>query len=265
MVSHDDSELALKKRKRWILGCLLFVIFSGGALWLRALALRLAVGVSVSAVDAISESLPEPRNEPEGSDRDILFPLWPLRGPGVRGVLPDVSIDKAVESPSGEVSASPQKGKKKSLPPSPTNSRASVERVLGWAESQLVPHGITRGADRSMPAGIELYGVAALGIGLLDGDRLLTVDGVSVLERGQVVGAVLGARSRRAESMTAGLARRTAQGIEEFTVVVEQPYPEHVPLEHPPKDQVSPQPSLAGDVLGQAENEAGPAAPNFRP
>jgi hypothetical protein len=104
-----------------------------------------------------------------------------------------------------------------------------VKQVLYWAEHQIVPRGITRAAGFGMPAGIELHDVGGLGLGLLPGDRLITVDGISVLERSQVIGAVLGARSRRAETMTAGLVRRTKDGPVAFTVVVEQPYPEDVP------------------------------------
>lgn len=77
-----------------------------------------------------------------------------------------------------------------------------------------------------MPAGIELYGVGALGIGLVDGDRLVSVDGRSVERRGQVIGAVLAARADERPSMRAGLVRHTKDGPVAFTVEVAQPYPE---------------------------------------
>jgi hypothetical protein len=131
-----------------------------------------------------------------------------------------------------------------------------VKRVLGWANKQIVPRGITRKAASGMPAGIELHGAAALGIGLLDGDRLVTVDGESVLERAQVVGAVLGARSRRAEAMTAGLYRLTKDGPTAFTVVVEQPYPEHVPdLESAPAAPPPAEPAVDPELEDQEEAE----------
>jgi hypothetical protein len=99
---------------------------------------------------------------------------------------------------------------------------------LSFASRQLMPQGRTVKPEGELPGGIELYGVASLGLGLVDGDRLVTVDGRPVSEQGQVVGAVLAARARRAQAMTAGLARRTSQGVRRFSVVVEQPYPEHI-------------------------------------
>lgn len=162
----------------------------------------------------------------------LLFPLWPI-GPSAEMRSTPA---EAVESNSQEPLDARKRGgahrkapRSFSLGPAPQNARASVKQVLHWAEHQIVPRGIARAASDGMPAGIELHGVEALGVGLLSGDRLVTVDGVSVSERSQVVGAVLGARSRRAETMTAGLVRRTKEGPTHFTVIIEQPYPEDVP------------------------------------
>lgn len=201
----------------------------------RRLVLGAAVHASVRTAQEISRSLPERRDPALRPEDDLLFPLWPL-SPGVRA--PPVPALKDAQATSAPAS-SKKKKKSQGLPPigpTPTSSRASVQQVLGWAQHQIVPRGITRAATGGMPAGIELHDVAALGLGLLPGDRLITVDGVSVLERSQVVGAVLGARSRRAPSMTAGLVRMTKAGPVPFTVVVEQPYPEDVPDPELPAD-----------------------------
>ncbi len=88
----------------------------------------------------------------------------------------------------------------------------------------MMPQGRSRGAEYGLPAGIELSQVTGLGIGLLDGDRLVAVAGVPVQSRAQVISQVLAARGRREQSIVAQLVRRTAQGPAAFTVIVEQPY-----------------------------------------
>lgn len=204
------------------------VLFVLGVWGARRCALSAAVDASVKAAKEISESLPERPDEARRAEEDLLFPLWPL-GPGAK-VLAPLPEERAGEV-AGQVEPLPLKKQKAltRLGPPPKSARASVKQVLGWAERQIVPRGITRPSGGGMPAGIELYDVDGLGLGLYPGDRLITVDGISVMERSQVVGAVLGARSRRAETMTAGLVRRTKEGPVHFTVVVEQPYPEDVP------------------------------------
>jgi hypothetical protein len=163
-----------------------------------------------------------------------LFPLWPFDSLPEQGEMlsekdDDPEAEKKAAYSLRQPSARPPVSAVPPIGPPPTPSRASVARVLDWATREIVPRGMSRSAAGDYPAGIELYGVAPLGIGLIDGDRLVTVDGISVTAREQVVGAVLGARARRAETMIAGLVRRTKDGPVPFTVVVEQPYPEHVP------------------------------------
>jgi len=110
------------------------------------------------------------------------------------------------------------------LPP-PVNHHASEERVLSWASTRVMPQGRTREAGFGLPAGIELSSVAGLGIGLLDGDRLVAVGGVPVSERAQVISLVLAARGRHEPQLVATLFRRTTLGPRSFSVVVDQPYP----------------------------------------
>ncbi len=190
------------------------------------------MSASLRTVRQIADALPERPEHDAPVGEGLLFPLWPI-GPGAET---QPKGDDAPEPSTDAIGASPKRrGAKSEAPripsvgPTPKSARASIQQVLRWAEKQIVPRGITRPAGDGMPAGIELHDVEALGLGLLPGDRLITVDGVSVLERSQVVGAVLGARSRRAQAMTAGLVRRTKEGPVHFTVVVEQPYPEEVP------------------------------------
>src|SRR5690606_35067470 len=104
------------------------------------------------------------------------------------------------------------------------STRANRARVLGWANGQLVPQGRSAQASFGMPAGIELFQVGALGVGLRDRDRLIAVDGVPVTSHGEVVAAVLGARGREREVSVATLVRNTESGPVQFQVIVEQPY-----------------------------------------
>ena len=93
-----------------------------------------------------------------------------------------------------------------------------------WAHQRMAPQGKSAPAEGSMPAGIELFGVAPLGIGLLDGDRLVSIGGAPVSERSQVVEHVLAARGRREDRIEVGLLRRTQAGPVAFSVTVNQPY-----------------------------------------
>lgn len=224
----EDSQTS--GERRLLFGAVLFVVLLALGVWAaRRLALGVAVRAAVRTAEEISESLPEAHESDRPLGEDLLFPLWPV-SPGAK-LPPPVPIKGAEEDLAPSLGGKSAK-KKNALPPfgpAPKSTRASVQQVLQWAEHQIVPRGITRQAGHGMPAGIELYDVGALGLGLLPGDRLITVDGISVLERSQVVGAVLGARSRRADTMTAGLVRRTKDGPVHFTIVVEQPYPEDVP------------------------------------
>lgn len=90
-----------------------------------------------------------------------------------------------------------------------------------------------------MPAGIELSGVSGLGIGLADGDRLVSVAGIPVTERSQVVSEVLAARARGSASIVVGLIRMTTRGPVPFSVTVEQPYSLGAPPA--PADDASPE------------------------
>ena len=76
-------------------------------------------------------------------------------------------------------------------------------------------------AAGARPAGIELSSVSALGVGVHDGDVLTEVAGQPVRNEGQVVGAVLALRARRAASISAVFYR----GQERWSLVVEMPYP----------------------------------------
>jgi hypothetical protein len=93
--------------------------------------------------------------------------------------------------------------------------------VLRLANRGAVPEGHPVNAAGARPAGIELSSVSALGVGVQDGDVLTEVAGQSVRSEGQVVGAVLALRARRAKAISAVFYR----GQERWSLVVEMPYP----------------------------------------
>lgn len=229
--------------RKLLLGWVAFVVLLALGVWgARRYALGAAVHAAVRTAREISEILPERHDRNRSADEDLLFPLWPV-SPEAKLPLPDAAPQPEQTAEAAKRGGSVRGGgvakSRHMLPPlgpPPISTRASVKQVLHWAENQIVPRGVARPAGAGMPAGIELHDVGGLGLGLLPGDRLVTVDGISVLERSQVVGAVLGARSRRAEAMTAGLVRRTKAGPVHFTVVVEQPYPEDVADSVPASD-----------------------------
>lgn len=158
-----------------------------------------------------------------GREQDFLplLPGWvappPLPGPAVQAAEAESARERAKVRVVQNLPAPP-------VLPEPSNAKVPSARILEWANQRLVPVGRGRGAGYGLPAGIELSNVNALGIGLLDGDRLVSVNGVGVQERAQVISIVLGARGRRERTIVATLWRRTSAGARMFTVTMEQPY-----------------------------------------
>lgn len=64
--------------------------------------------------------------------------------------------------------------------------------ITELARRRAVPSSKPVPAKGARPAGIALFGVAALGVGLRDGDVLTSVEGRSVQAEGQVIGVVTG-------------------------------------------------------------------------
>lgn len=235
MPAPGDGASQQKGRVRLVILALVGLL----ALWfpflLRNFVVEQAARDALLVLREISAGLPQSGNGVEAEDFMPLFPLWP-------GEIDDAS---RLSEPEAEASLAPVgKAKRRSVAPyrpvigpPPQSARASQALVLNWAEAGVMPSGVLRSPMGDIPAGIELLGVAGLGVGLLDGDRLVRVDGVPVQSRGHVVGAVLGARSRGAASVVATLVRMTTSGAKSFTVTVEQPY-------LPP----TPQLRLPGDV-----------------
>lgn len=96
----------------------------------------------------------------------------------------------------------------------------SAETVLKLADGRVKPRGVRVAADGPRPAGLKLVGVGALGIGLRDGDVLVSALGQPALSSSAVVRSILLARSQRVKVLEGEFFR----GQERWTLRVEQPY-----------------------------------------
>ena len=99
--------------------------------------------------------------------------------------------------------------------------RVSESVVLRLAQSGRRPTGKPVAASGSRPAGIQVFGATALGIGVRDGDVLTQVSGVAISSIAQVVGLVIAARGAHQPAIEGVLYR----GTRKYVIVVEQPYP----------------------------------------
>ena len=96
----------------------------------------------------------------------------------------------------------------------------SEATVLRLAQSSARPQGSFVAQSDQHPAGLRLSGVAALGIGVQDGDILIEALGITPRAPGQVIGAIIEARAKQARFLSGTLWR---QG-QTFPITVEQPY-----------------------------------------
>lgn len=102
--------------------------------------------------------------------------------------------------------------------PEPVGVFVSRERVLSAARAGIRPEGTPVAAASWRPPGIALRGVGALGVGLQDGDILVSA-GVPATSDGAVVAAVVDALRRHARAMSGVVWR----GRQKILVTVELP------------------------------------------
>jgi hypothetical protein len=137
------------------------------------------------------------------------------------------------------------RGKKAAPTPAPVVF-VSQDQVLRLASTRARPHGTPVAASGPRPAGLKLAGVAALGIGMQDGDVLTRAVGQPALSSGAVIQAVLSARARRAPVLEGEFWR----GNQRWLIRVEQPYlPERHVVETPPDAVGPPTTAAAGPRL----------------
>ncbi|MEP7048836.1 MAG: hypothetical protein ABJB12_00720 [Pseudomonadota bacterium] len=99
--------------------------------------------------------------------------------------------------------------------------RVSAAQVLALAARRAMPQAVPVKANAYHPAGLLLRGVAALGIGMQDGDVLTEAAGQKASSVAAVIGVVLAARARLSPEISGRFYRA---GVP-FSVTVEQPYP----------------------------------------
>jgi hypothetical protein len=161
-------------------------------------AVRLLIGAT-----APLSALPAPP-EPEAEAVDV-----PPNPPS------DLSFEAVTKSNVPRRSQAPTPPKAK-----PTALFVSGATVLKLAQTSARPRGSFVSASAQHPAGLRLTGVAALGIGVQDGDILIEALGITPRAPGQVIGAIIEARAKQAPFLSGTLWR---QG-QTFPITVEQPY-----------------------------------------
>lgn len=96
----------------------------------------------------------------------------------------------------------------------------SAERVLQLSREASMPASRYVPATGLRPAGLQVAGVAGLGIGVRDGDVLTRVAGVDVPSTAAVVSSVLQLRAKKVKAISGELWR----GQERIRIVFEMPY-----------------------------------------
>jgi hypothetical protein len=125
----------------------------------------------------------------------------------------DLSFEVATRSPA-------RRAPKPRAAAKPTALFVAEATVLKLAQSAARPHGTFVAKSPEHPAGLRLSGVAALGIGVQDGDILIEALGITPRSPGEIIGAIIEARARQARFVS-GTLWRSGQT---FPITVEQPY-----------------------------------------
>lgn len=105
-------------------------------------------------------------------------------------------------------------------PVKPSALFVSAASVLRLSKSAARPQGTFVAQTLQHPAGLRLMGVAALGIGVQDGDILVDAMGMTPRSSGEIIGAIIQARAQRVRHLSGTLWRRG----QTFRITVEQPY-----------------------------------------
>jgi len=164
----------------------------------------------VTALVTVAAPLAAPTaSEPEADATDAV-PDAPL----------ELSFDVATKSPAPRA-ATPRPAAK------PSALFVSEATVLKLAQSAARPRGSFVAKSPEHPAGLRLSGVAALGIGVQDGDILIEALGITPRAPGEIVGAIIEARAKQARFLS-GTLWRSGQT---FPITVEQPYLQPEPRE----------------------------------
>jgi len=152
----------------------------------------------------------------------VTAPLSAAANAGLAGEdLAKSDIDEPVAVVFDATTTAPTKrGFKAASKAKPSALFVSEATVLKLAQSSARPRGSFVAQTPQHPAGLRLSGVAALGIGLQEGDILIEALGIAPRAPGEIIGAILAARAKQARYLSGTLWR---QG-QTFRITVEQPY-----------------------------------------
>ncbi len=187
-----------------------------GTAWLgRALVVRVALAAATGLAAQLGGVGIAPERDPEAM-------------PEVESALDEESregldAEQPPDVASGE--APPQVSQSAWGPRRTVEAYATAEQVLHWANAGVVPRGSRVAARGPCPAGIKLRGAGVYGLGIEDGDLLVSVEGVPVGDRSQVVSTVLAGRGRMKRTIEAVVMRPRTGCRTSVHVVLEQPYP----------------------------------------
>jgi len=152
----------------------------------------------------------------------------PLAAPPPPAPAPESDATEPIADAPLEVSVATRSlAQRAARPRPPTKPRplfVSEATVLKLAQSAARPRGSFVAKSSEHPAGLRLSGVAALGIGVQDGDILIEALGITPRTPGEIIGAIIEARAQQARFLS-GTLWRSGQT---FPITVEQPY---LPLE----------------------------------
>lgn len=194
--------------KRWLLPLLPLPLLLALAAWGSARVADHAAHVGANVLMLVAPLVRDP--SPAESEEP------PLAIPTEIASVPDALAGNAVVPPNGSKHGRSPKAR----PVAPRVVFVSQEQVLKLASTRARPHGTPVAASGARPAGLKLSGVAALGIGMQDGDVLTRAVGQPALSSGAVIQAVLAARARHASVLEGEFWR----GTERCLLRVEQPY-----------------------------------------
>jgi len=163
---------------------------------------HVALGL-VSALAPLSAGLPAPDSEP--------------------AILTETEL--ASYAPATRVARGPtpiaRTAKRGSKPGAAHAIYISSAQVLALASRRALPNAVPVRANAEHPAGLQLRGVSARGVGLQDGDVLTEAGGQRASSVAAVVGVVLAARAQHSPEISGHFFR----GNVPYLVRVEQPYP----------------------------------------
>jgi hypothetical protein len=125
----------------------------------------------------------------------------------------DIRFEVATRAPADRAA-------KPRAPAKPSALFVSEATVIKLAQSAARPRGSFVAQSPDHPAGLRLSGVAALGIGVQDGDILIEALGIPPRSAGEIIGAIIEARAKQARFLS-GTLWRSGQT---FAITVEQPY-----------------------------------------